>query len=333
MSNYAGESPGKKVARLDWWKKIREAHPGLLTSRIVVLAGPDAGDARVLRGLGADMSRVTMVDMDGAALESARAIVPEARWFHGTDLDAATRMRGTCDVMALDYCRQLNPENVTDFCRVATIGIRNVGGVAACGMSYGREVGAAAEAVDRAKKSAFVLGSDGDRVSDNMKSLRRHARYLVFQNAARAAFGRVGVSFREAAFRFYASEHTPMMYGVGKVRRGPGGYESLSRVAHQKVGHGRHPALDFVEKNRRAVMASMMLGEVPAQHAAAIQSALMGGYESIDLDGADDVRECAIATAREFGSATTADLLALSPEDARRVPAWLAVDTRERRSA
>lgn len=342
MSGYGGESPAKKVARLEWWKAIHKTHPSLLTSRIVVLAGPGAGDARVLRGLGADMSRVTMVDMDAAALESARAIVPEARAFLGTDLDAAVSMRGKVDVVALDYCMQLSAENIAKFGRVSAVALRSFGGVAACGMSYGRESGERLDAVNRGRgyweqTSAYTEHAlAGKRGAEAKKIMNRAARYSAFSDAARRGLGAVSLRFEERWFRFYQSATdtkvgTPMMYAVGTAKRGARCYETIASLAGKRARHVLRETFAEAARDDKWARQSLNQSRIPAGLLDAVADIHVRHDGLVDFDDCPDVRTAAVRAARTFGSRVTADLLALDDADARRVPAWVAVDTREQR--
>ena len=101
MTNYKGESPGKKVARFRYWNKVEKR--GLLGDfgKIVVLASREGGDVSVLTALGIEPSRIVAVDADKEAADAVAEKFPLVTSIHGDVREVVDR--NTSHVF-LDLC-------------------------------------------------------------------------------------------------------------------------------------------------------------------------------------------------------------------------------------
>lgn len=291
-NSYGGESPAKKLARQRLWDDIRRMYgEGFPGARIMVLAGPEAADARVLRAHGVNASKIILVDVDREALESSARIVPGARTFHGSALDAAKKYAGQIDVIVMDYCAQLRPESVSDFARTASFALRRCGGIAAFGMSYGREIGKAAAAVARGRAVEAIVqelvrakyDDEKPKVRSDMAQFRARKHVSCVESVR--AFRAIGMGFRPEVAIGYVSRTdakpgTPMIYVAGKAKRGAAYRPDVLKATQ-----------------------------------------IRGGLWEIK----NDMRARAVEIARVAGSETASDLMNL---DAGTVRAWLALANR-----
>lgn len=79
MSNYNGDTPGKKIARLEFWKdrninKLKES-----ADKIVVLASEHGGDVSVLLGLDIPVKNIVAVDINKTSLNKFKNRYPQIK--------------------------------------------------------------------------------------------------------------------------------------------------------------------------------------------------------------------------------------------------------------
>jgi hypothetical protein len=139
MNFSAGDTYAKKQARYRFWlNAVRTQGEKFQRAKYLVLAGPEACDARVLRVLGVPPENITAVDEDGPAIDSARDLFPGPEYIHGDVLEVAKKKRLQFGGVFLDFCSPLSAKNANYALRVASWGLRT-GGVFGVGFMYGRE--------------------------------------------------------------------------------------------------------------------------------------------------------------------------------------------------
>lgn len=136
---YKGDTPPKKVARLQTWLLARTA---LGVTRFhrephLVLAGPEAGDVSVALGLGAPPEHLYAVDWNKKAAMSAQGRFPGVHIQHGDVLDVLQEECSRFGIVFLDFCSQITDEVVRAASAGATALLR--GGLLACTFLVGRE--------------------------------------------------------------------------------------------------------------------------------------------------------------------------------------------------
>lgn len=289
--SYRGDTNSKRLGRARAWGHIGPS-PG---RKYAVLCGPEAADARLLTAFGVRPADIVAIDMDEAAIESARGRVPGLVPVHGDVVHVAMKHRRSFDVMLLDFCAQLNSKTMALFARAVAIGAKD-GALVVGGFSFGRESAAASARVSWGGRIAgtFHREQEGDHLA---------AAGLLTGKAAPAdaALARLG------AFHLYAREAFSSV-GVGlEILNWSVGYTS------REPGHPGTPMLlvgGHVRRKRDRVSA-------PPHW--------FSHYQVSAVDAPQQVRESAVAMARRHGSAHAAAVLNVEEP---RVRAWLAVATR-----
>jgi hypothetical protein len=154
---YGGESNAKRVARFHLWADVLMFNDGVLSLdegrkspegsiRVLALAGPEAADARCLRGLGVYPSEVTLADMDLDAICASRKVMPDANYFHGDVFEYLMRREHhrAFDVVFLDMCSPISKSLTRKIARAAMHAVNNNGRLAV-GVMMGRETGRSRE--------------------------------------------------------------------------------------------------------------------------------------------------------------------------------------------
>ena len=141
--SFKGDTPGKKLARLETWRIILDAlgKDRFLSGRYLFLAGPDMGDASVLLGLGVPPERLLGVDYDGVAAASATWAFPQVKVLHEDVLHTVERARNEkslYDAIFLDFCAPIIERNL-DTIGLALLEGLNHYGIIACTLLAGRE--------------------------------------------------------------------------------------------------------------------------------------------------------------------------------------------------
>ena len=138
MTDYGGESNAKKLARVLLWDHLQHVHVAS-HGRILVLAGPEAGDIRTLQALGIDPRNIVAVDTDPEHIAKSREIAPDAEYILGDVFEAVREFdRDTFDVMFFDFCSTVSRDTLLSCLRAAKHGLKDFG-LLAIGNMYGRE--------------------------------------------------------------------------------------------------------------------------------------------------------------------------------------------------
>ena len=144
---YGGESNGKKFARGTLWnfwgEKWSGGDPG--DRDILVFSGPEAADVRAAKAVGADPSRIVVVDTNKNHIESAKTLHPEPRYVHGDVFDLLQKEKKKYDMLFFDFCQTLSDKLLLRVVRVARDRLKR-NGLLFIGAMYGRERDAAIRA-------------------------------------------------------------------------------------------------------------------------------------------------------------------------------------------
>ena len=140
---FKGDTPGKKLARLETWRIIFDAlgRDRFLSGRYLFLAGPDMGDASVLLGLGVPAERLVAVDYESVAASSAAYSFPQVTVHHEDVLHTIERActeKTTYDAIFLDFCAPIIESNL-DTVGLAILEGLSRSGIVACTFLAGRE--------------------------------------------------------------------------------------------------------------------------------------------------------------------------------------------------
>lgn len=311
LTTYPGDSDSKRIARMRAWfdaigdepASIRGT-PTAANADILVLSGPESGDARCALALGADAKRITCVDTDANAVAAARAAVPGPNYVVGDVRHVCSSARRTLDVLCLDFCQQLTMKSVKYMAQCASYALRE-GGLLIAAFSFGREGPTARDVVDRQRPLldkmepadmswvdpyGVLLPGTAVTTPENAQS-----RYLAFLEYAKRAFTSFGCAFVVGTMCFDSISYTsrtadrpgtPMLYVIGRLTR----KRSLGR-----------------EKGVLHTNPTWLHCTVSA------------------VDAPEQVREVAVTWARRDGSSVAAGLLNLREPQVR---AWLAVANR-----
>ncbi len=89
---HRGDSPAKKIARLNLWREIeaRSKYPAFVRGAHIVVSGRYGGDIGVLIGMGVPPKNIYAVDTDTHALAAARHKFPDVNFGHCDFGDAIT---------------------------------------------------------------------------------------------------------------------------------------------------------------------------------------------------------------------------------------------------
>lgn len=134
MSTYKGDSPAKKLARVEFWRRLVPTIPK--EGRIVVLASREMGDYGVLKALGYG-ARVVAVDRDSVAAAAAAAKFPEADVRLGDVAHVVSELTESVAVAFLDFCAPLSPHTYATSRDV--VDLMPDGSLFAVGLLRGRE--------------------------------------------------------------------------------------------------------------------------------------------------------------------------------------------------
>ncbi|GAC1475694.1 MAG: hypothetical protein PVSMB8_00620 [Vulcanimicrobiaceae bacterium] len=183
MSTYGGESESKKMARCFMHRAARDVD-GFLTGKHLALAGPDIGDARVLRGLGVAPSAITLLENDSETYATATNLTEgEQLIFEDVESFSFRRASEPFVHVYLDFCGNLSERLVKTVYRVARNIVRD-GGVLTVGMQYGREMpdsyAARAMQVSRAALDR-IREFDEDTYAASCKKVATRARALLME--------------------------------------------------------------------------------------------------------------------------------------------------------
>jgi hypothetical protein len=330
--SYAGDTDPKRFARFYLWITIRELLGEFQRRRFLVLAGPEAGDARALAALGVPPDHIVAVDRDAKAVEKARAAYGHlARFVHGDVLDIVKSMRHRFDAIFLDYCSPISNRTIDYTMRVAAWGLRAEGYIGA-GFMYGREGPAARdmllrtrsamqEAMDSPdlldvfKRRALQMDFSPDELNDLMRLTQSELDSVVATE--REALPKIA---RLAALDFYMREAGHRL-NMGSALQAEVTYRSA------RAGFTGTPMVYTVRKTRRPTR------HLPVAKLHALFSINDDRHDRFDVpsDTEDLVRSTFLHFA-EMGveRGALADLLCIPRTQAA---AWLAVETRRQRAA
>ncbi len=108
---YKGESPAKKMVRLNsWLKTSKELGKKFYTEKHLVLASREGGDISVLLGLGVDPSNIIAVDLVKFAVDSAKEKFPGVVVYHNNITEVAKKYANQFASINLDWCGHASKE-------------------------------------------------------------------------------------------------------------------------------------------------------------------------------------------------------------------------------
>jgi hypothetical protein len=157
---YKGESLGKKLARLHFWKRCQEWFGDEFTRRKhLVLASREGGDIAVLKGLGVPASNIVAVDRESSAVVACRDRHPDVRVLLGEAADVAAAERLGLGTVFLDFCSWLTSDALA--CAGACARLLPDHGLLGVAFMRGREKGAAFDQIILARgEEAYVAARE-----------------------------------------------------------------------------------------------------------------------------------------------------------------------------
>lgn len=175
MSEYSGESIGKKLARLEFWKKVAVwLGPRFFTEKFLVLASEEGGDISVLTGLGVRPGQIVACDLRAGAVADCETKYPGVRVVHGDVAEVASKCGLQFAAALLDFCGHPTDSALKTVARVGARAIKDRG-VLAHAFMIGREqrvltTGFRNEAEDQLDSTSQELAKTG-RTSGAERSL------------------------------------------------------------------------------------------------------------------------------------------------------------------
>ena len=328
---YGGESNAKKVARLKAWWQALDFMPGggmpddLKKIRALVIAGPEAADVRVLRGSGVLPEHVVAVDVDPEALESSRAVVPEATYLHGDFIDVCRRRkyRRAFDLLFIDMCSTLGEDVLVKAMQAVAFAGRHRC-VLILGHMYGREQGLAASAI-----RAAVEDEEAFWAQERHRAKTTEGRLTAAQ--VRQAFKKATAVISRHCVVSTAFEIRACAHGLRVVNLGFVSYRSGRRSKGRSCGvpmiYHIYWCSRLVRRTRRerAQAGLRMYEEIERIRNFADTT---GTDLLMDDPDGTHLRAEALQLSDAFGTAQAADLLNLKPGQ---IAAWRAWRTRRRR--
>lgn len=161
MDTYKGDSPAKKLVRLQFWLSVEKHIPvtRLPHARIAFLAGREGGDASTLVGMGFQPEQLLAIDREQDALNVFCLEHPDVRALCG---NAHTVLRGrdhrrAYDAVLFDTCSPLGPGVCAAAASIAAHAVRD-GGILGIGVMRGREQHAVARETLAQSVAALQLG-------------------------------------------------------------------------------------------------------------------------------------------------------------------------------
>jgi hypothetical protein len=332
---YGGESNAKKLARWTaWWQALDFMPDGgsqdaLKKVKALAIAGPEAADIRVLRGSGVLPENVVAVDVDPDAIESSRAIVPEATYLHGDFVDICRhrRYRRVFDLLFIDLCSTLGDDVLIKTMQAVAFAGRHRC-VVILGHMYGREQGDAASAIKSVAKDKEAFWGDPENVAEVGGPASTEAQERMIVKKVAALTSRHSVV--NAAFQIRARTH-----GLSVVSLGFVAYRSGRRFKGRSCGV---PMLYHIfwcsrlaRRTRREEAQTCLAMLREARQIRRFTGTEESGVHVVgdDPDGVR-LRDEALRLSDVFGTAEAADLMNLKP---MQIAAWRAWRTRRIRAA
>jgi hypothetical protein len=328
---YGGESNAKKMARMKAWWQALDFMPGggmpadLEKVKAFVIAGPEAADIRVLRGSGVLPEHVVAVDVDPRAIESSRAVVPEAKYLRGDFVDICRhrKYRRAFDLLFIDLCSTLGDDVLIKAMQAVAFAGRHRC-VLVLGHMYGREQGLAASAIRSVVEDREADWTERSRKVQGEEPILTEAQQRrVFQKVASVVSRH---SVVDAAFEMRARTHGLCVVGLGYVAY-RSGRRSRGRSCGVPMIYHIYWCARLARRTRReeAQTALAMYEEID-------QVRNFTGKAGTDLLADDPdgthLRAEALQLSDVFGTAQAADLLNLKPGQ---IAAWRAWRTRRHR--
>lgn len=328
--SYGGESWAKKVARLQYWIHAAETVGAdrFWRSKFLVLAGPDAGDCRMLVHMfGVPPSQIVAVDRSAEALASAKEACPGPEYVAGDIVAAARERRHRFDHVFVDLCSTIGPGSASVVARAAAQAIRS-DGIVGCGYMYGRESAAGRAALDRVRRGL-------DRQFENIRAMDPvyRKKYLAaFRDISRDdPFGSVE-AMEDFVMQANSSDETPAHLRVTAA-------DWITKDAFRTVGfwYAQHFSIAYrsTKDNGGGVPMLYGMGGVKRGATPAWGVDWLVSHPRRALRVAPDAHEGAREACVHFRrmGLSNADIAAGMGVSGARIAAWLAVDTRERKDA
>lgn len=210
---YQGESPAKKLARLELWRQVAQLEKNIFfEGNHLVLAGAEAGDVGTLFGLGIYADQIVAVDKDIHQAHAARWKYPGVRIEVGDVLDVARENRGLSTAF-LDFCSHASDELFKKIHGVSKC--LEKGGLLGVGLTVGREkVGTGAQVKELKSRYETMRMSD-----EHMACVVR--AHLITQELFKLSEG--SSKFWKPSYFYYYRAHTyshsgkPMIYALGRM--------------------------------------------------------------------------------------------------------------------
>jgi hypothetical protein len=185
---YKGDSPGKKLARLNFWSQVL-LHLGskrFFSGKHLVLASQDGGDIQLLMALGVRPHHIIAVDLDQRALEVCRRAYPDVRYEQGDVAKIVEKYSRSLECAYLDFCGPLSDAMMDRARRVVGAGMKDRSLI---GMTFmhGREKGekrlSALELKDQTLRTLEGIGEEDARkaFAQCVRAGHRVVRDLTFE--------------------------------------------------------------------------------------------------------------------------------------------------------
>lgn len=161
VDTYRGESPSKKLTRLEFWNYVKTqlTDEQFIRGKKLVLASREAGDVSLLLGSGCDPKSIIAVDREESAVQAVRERFPNVPVFHGDVVDVARKHRHELVIAHLDLCSPLSRRSANLVLKSMLHGLRDRTLIGAAFM-YGREGESTRDELSRERQEIQQLTED-----------------------------------------------------------------------------------------------------------------------------------------------------------------------------
>lgn len=221
VDSYKGESPGKKLARWEFWGRQRVALGEREWSggRHAFLASREGGDVSVLEGLGIKAEKMQAIERNSKAADAFADRHPSVPLFRGEAGVFCEREHHSLTTLLLDFCTYPDDQLV----RLVARAMRSIrtGGRIGVGLLRGREKGTARRLLARAQEIAPRLAKYED---DLIEPQALDGRDFAFVEAVNRIAASDRTWFALAGTVYYHSrtsqgQGVPMMVVTGEICR------------------------------------------------------------------------------------------------------------------
>lgn len=155
---YKGESPAKKIARLQYWSSVIPVFglDAFKKGKHLVLSSREGGDISVLLGFGVPPKNIIAVEMNVEAARQAQEKFPEVEIIQDDVFAVARRHHRGLSSAFFDFCSPISDALLKKVIGTCAYGIKD-NGVLGCGFLAGRERGEISGLVESEKEDASAL--------------------------------------------------------------------------------------------------------------------------------------------------------------------------------